>query len=390
MKKRVLAITGIRSEYDILFPVLDSLHRDERFQVQVVVCGAHLSEWHNLTVKAIENDGFPIVERIDYLLMTNRKVQRAKGTGILIQGLAQTVERENPHFLLVVGDREESIATAIVANYLDILAAHIGGGDTVYGNADDPIRFAVSQLAHIHFPLSTFSAQNLLKIGEEPFRVCCAGDPALDNIKRVPVMDLKAISSHLDFDLTHEKYLVLLQHPLSSQKEKAYASMKITLAAIEAFAEKYHIKAVGIYPNTDPGSADIIKAIEEHRHSNRIQFFKNLPREIFVNVMRHAIALAGNSSMGILEAPFYRCPVVNIGDRQKGREQAGNVCFVEEKTESIIAALEKACFNQEYRDNVARLDNPFGDGYAAEKIRDFLAGIDLTDNKWYIKKKFCN
>ena len=134
MKKKILAITGIRSEYDILYPVLKELHNHDNFDLKIVVAGAHLSNWHGFTLNKIEEDGFCIVDKIDYLLMTNRKTQRAKGIGLLIEGLTQTVEREEPDFLIFVGDREESIATCIVGNYMDVLVAHIGGGDPVYGN----------------------------------------------------------------------------------------------------------------------------------------------------------------------------------------------------------------------------------------------------------------
>ena len=170
-KKNILVVTGIRSDYDILFPVIDTLRKDNEFQVKVVVCGTHLSDWHGNTVEIIEKDGFDIVEKIDYLLMTNRNTQRSKGTGNLIAALTQTVERENPDFIMVVGDREESIACSVVANYMDILCVHIGGGDTVYGNADDPIRFACSELSHIHFTTTKQYADNLLSIGDEPKRV---------------------------------------------------------------------------------------------------------------------------------------------------------------------------------------------------------------------------
>ena len=127
MKRKILAITGIRSEYDILYPVIDVLRKDSNFEVKIVVCGAHLTDWHGFTLKQIEKDGFKIADKINYLSMTDKKTQRAEGTGILTQALSRTVERENPDFILVVGDREESIAAAIVGNYMNVLVAHIGG-----------------------------------------------------------------------------------------------------------------------------------------------------------------------------------------------------------------------------------------------------------------------
>jgi GDP/UDP-N,N'-diacetylbacillosamine 2-epimerase (hydrolysing) len=386
MKKKVLAVTGIRSEYDILYPVLRELKGREGFELKIAVTGAHLSDWHGFTLDKIKQDGFEVAELIDYLLMTNRKTQRAKGVGLLIEGLTQTVERLKPDFLLFVGDREESIATCIVGNYMDVLVAHIGGGDPVFGNADDPVRLACSKLAHIHFATAEQYAENIRKLGEEDFRICFSGNPALNNIAETEFMTRSQISEGLGMDVEHCEYVVVLKHPLSSELEDAYTQMKITMEALKNFTEKHGMKAVGIYPNTDPGSYDIIKAINDSCDDN-IKFYKTLPRELFVNLMRNARALIGNSSMGILEAPFYKLPVINVGNRQQGRLNAGNVEFVHYDRDFIGRALEKACFDDVYRAKVKDLKNPYGDGNAHKVIADFLEQINPDDRKWYIKRK---
>jgi GDP/UDP-N,N'-diacetylbacillosamine 2-epimerase (hydrolysing) len=389
MKKKVLAVTGIRSEYDILAPVLRVLRDDPDFEVRVIVTGAHLSDWHGNTAERIEQEGFVLAERIDYLLMTNRETQRSKGVGILIQALTQTVERESPDFLLFVGDREESIATCVVGNYMDTLVAHIGGGDPVYGNADDPIRFACSKLAHIHFTTTQAYADNLVSIGEDKFRICNTGNPALRNILDVAPLALPEISQRLGFDITDGRYMMLLKHPLSSEKSEAYDQMRCTLDAVEAFAGAHDVKVVGIYPNTDPGAYDILRAIDAYEDSPRIRFFRTLPTDTFVNLMRHALCLVGNSSMGILEAPMYKLPVVNVGRRQSGRLNAGNVRFVDYDPDLIGLALREACFDTDYRRQVATLDNPYGDGSAPERIREFLRAVDSSDTKWHVKTRLC-
>jgi len=385
--KKILAVTGIRSEYDILSPVIKALKGDAQFDVGVVGSGAHLSGLHGNTISRIEADGFRIVDKIDSLLMTNSSTQRPKGVGILTYGLAQAVDREKPDFLLVVGDREESIATAIIGNYMDILTAHIGGGDSVYGNADDPTRFAVSKLSHIHFVMAKEHAQNLIDCGEEDFRIFYIGNPGLDNIRLTRTINRRELSDFLGFDIVSSEYIVLIKHPLSSEKEQAYDQMKAALTAIQSFCEESKCKIIGIYPNTDPGSYDIMRAFEEFKHNPSIKFFNSLPREIFVNVMRNAHALAGNSSMGILEAPFYRLPVVNIGNRQKGRLNAGNVEFVDYGVDSIKMALRKACLDESYRNKISKLQSPYGDGYAAQRFKESILKIDPADKKWHIKKR---
>ena len=385
-QKKILAVTGIRSEYDIIYPVLKELQESDNFDLKVVVTGAHLSDWHGFTVNKIREDGFEIVDQIDYLLMTNRKTQRSKGIGLLIEGLTQTVERVEPDFLIFVGDREESIATCVVGNYMDVLVAHIGGGDPVYGNSDDPIRMSCSKLAHIHFAFADEYAKNIEKLGEEKYRICCSGNPALNNLIETKVLDRKVLSKYLDMDVENSDYIVVLKHPLSSEMQDSYDQMRIAMEAVSEFSTNNKMKVVGIYPNTDPGSYDILKAIDENSDEN-IRFYKTLDREIFVNLMRNARALVGNSSMGILEAPLYKLPVVNIGNRQKGRLNAGNVEFVNYNKQEIVNSISKACFDNDYRDCVLNLDNPYGDGFAHKKIVGFLDSVDTNDKKWHIKKK---
>lgn len=389
-KKTVLGITGIRSEYDILFPILKVLKEDDKhFDVKIVVSGAHLSDWHGNTIDYIKQDGIEIVDFIDNLLSTNRVTQRPKGVGILTYALSQTVERVNPDFMIVVGDREESIATAIVGNYMEKLVCHVGGGDPVYGNSDDPIRFAVSKLSHIHFTSTTEYAKNLLKIGEEEFRVFCVGNPIYYSIHNTEHLSLDFISSKLDFDISDGNYIVLIKHPLSSELKQVVDQIKTTLEAVIQFCKKHNFKTVGIYPNTDPGSYDIVKLYKEYEQNNpkEIKFFKTIPRNIFVNLIRNTKCIVGNSSMGILEAPYYKVPVVNIGNRQRGRLNAGNVEFVDYNLHAITSSLEKAVFDIDYRNYVKNLNNPYGDENAPYKIRDILREIDVYDKKWYVKEK---
>ena len=275
--KKVLAITGIRSEYDILYPILKRLQEHEGFNIRLVVSSAHLSNWHGFTIEHIKRDGFEIADQIDCLLMTNRSTQRAKGIGILIASLTQTIEREQPDFLMAIGDREESLATCIVGNYMNILTTHIGGGDPVYGNADDPVRMACSKLAHIHFVTAKPYVDNLKRLSEEVFRICFSGNPALCNIMNAKIITEEQISQFLKIDVCYNRYIVLLQHPLSSAVDDSYDHMKVILTALRYFIQKNKMKVIGIYPNTDPGAYDIIRAIEEINNDS-IYFFKSFAK----------------------------------------------------------------------------------------------------------------
>ena len=349
--------------------------------------GAHLSYHHNNTYQRIMDDGFKIADKIDTLLPTDRLVQRSKGTGLLIQGLTQTVERTNPDFLLMVGDREESIATAIVGNYMEKLVVHIGGGDPVYGNADDPMRFAVSKLAHIHCCTAQPYAENLQKIGEENFRIFFTGNPAYANIDFVPVIEKADLMNQLD--IKSENYIVIIKHPLSSEVESAGEQMETALKSLDAFCDKHNFQVVCIPPNSDPGSHKMKMVLEKYSEKDWLIKAETLPRLQFINLMRHARALVGNSSMGILEAPHYKLPVVNIGNRQQGRLNAGNIEFVPYINDEIIIAVEKATLDDEYRQKIKNLKNPFGDSSAPLKVMEAIESVDINDRKWYVKQKLC-
>ena len=383
---KILAITGIRSEYDILYPVLREL-QSSNYDLQIVVSGAHLSEQHGRTEQRIVEDGFNIVDRIDTLISTDRLVQRSKAVGMLIQGLTQSVERIKPDLMIVEGDREESIATAIVGNYMERLVLHIGGGDPVYGNSDDPMRFAVSKLAHLHCCLAKEYVDNLLKIGEEDFRVFFVGNPAYANIDQVPIIPKAELIDILG--INNKKYVVLINHPMSSEINDSKIQMESILLALQGFCKKYDFQVICLPPNSDPGSYEMKKIIENFSKNEWLFPMTSLPRLEFVNIIRNTSALIGNSSMGLSEAPHYKLPVVNVGNRQKGRLNVGNVEFVSYEKNKIISALEKAVFDEQYREKVRNLENPYGDSSAPLKIRNAINLVDLNDKKWYVKQKLC-
>jgi GDP/UDP-N,N'-diacetylbacillosamine 2-epimerase (hydrolysing) len=189
----------------------------------------------------------------------------------------------------------------------------------------------------------------------------------------------------LDFDISDGKYLVLIKHPLSSEINQAGNQMKITLLAMKKFSEETGVKICLIRPNTDPGSYDILKQIDEIEQQEMFGIFKSLPHKEFVSLIANALLLAGNSSMGILEAPFYKLPVVNIGNRQQGRLNAGNVHFVSHDVDEIANALKRAAFDDEYRNYVAELINPYGDGSSVTSIVDVINHVEPGSNKWLVK-----
>ncbi len=380
-KRCVLGVTGIRSEYDIMSSVFRAIADHPDLDLQLVVTGAHLSETYGNTINEIRADGFVIADEIESLLNGDQASFRVKGLAIQLQGLVQTVARIKPDILLVLGDREEAMTTALVGAYMNIPVAHIAGGDRVIGNVDDQVRHAVTKLAHLHFVTNPESKERILRLGEQPFRVFDVGNPGLDRLLEVPVIHAPELTRRLGFTIVDgEPLVMLIQHVLSTEIDQAYEQMKVTLEAVRELG----IKTVLSYPNSDAGGQQMIRSIREYETLPFLYIAKNIPRLEFVNLMRRASCLLGNSSAGILEAPLLKLPAINVGNRQSGRLHAENVQFVPHDKDRIIEAVRKATFDLEYRVTVSLCANPYGDGQSSTRIAALLASTPL-DDKFLIK-----
>ena len=260
MKRKILAITGIRSEYDIMSSVFSAIHNHDHLDLIVAATGAHLSQAYGHTVDEIKDDKFLIVDEIESLINGDNSSSRVKGLAIQLQGLVQTVSREQPDMLIVLGDREESISTAVLGSYMNISVAHLCGGDRVVGNVDDQVRHAVTKLAHLHFTTNQESTDRIIRMGEQPFRVHNVGNPGLDRLLSVPYLNTNDLSRRLGFNLLEdEPILLVIQHVISTEIDSAYYQMRQTLEAIADLG----LKTVLSYPNTDAGGQQMIRAINE-------------------------------------------------------------------------------------------------------------------------------
>ena len=372
----ILGVTGIRSDYDIMSSVFRAIKNHPNLELRLIVTGAHLSEEYGNTIDDIYNDGFEIEEKIESLISGDALSSRVKGLGVQLQGLVQSVDRIKPDFLLVLGDREESITTALVGAYMNIPVAHLCGGDRAIGNVDDQVRHAVTKLAHLHFVTNNESAMRVAKMGEQAFRIFNVGNPGLDRLVEIPFLNSKQLSNSLVFEIEdNEPLILLIQHAISSETKEAYKQMRETLEAIQDLK----IKTILTYPNSDAGGQQMIRAIKEFDSLPFLHIAKNIPRLEFINLMRRASCMIGNSSAGILEAPILKLPVINIGNRQRGRLHSENVEFVSHNKLEIIFAIKKAIYNQTYRDIVSRCSNPYGDGKSSKRIADILSSIAIEE-----------
>ena len=370
MKKKIIGITGCRSEYDIIYSVMKEMQKDGSFDVSLIVCGAHLSGNFGYTVTEIERDGFLIVDRIHSLIDSDREVGKAKGAGILMMGLGDSLDRIQPDYAMVIGDREEAIVTGIVCTYLGIPLIHLCGGDHTEpkaGDVDEPVRHATSKLANLHFVMNEEHRERLLKMGEEPWRVYNTGNPALDRFNEVESMDKKEILKYFQFDHEEdiEKPLILIiQHVISGEVADGARQIENTLEA----TTRLECNCIINYPNSDMGSRKMISVIENYRKLPNVRITMNIPRKEFVNLLRNIDLLVGNSSMALLEGSFLRIPAINVGERNRHRMNGGNVVFVNEEVEEIREFVSKILFDKKFSNNLKNCQSVYGDGKAAHKI----------------------
>jgi len=376
MKRKVLFVTGIRSEYDIQYSVIRAISSRSNMEAGIVITGAHLAPMYGNTAVEVERDGFPVIARIESLLNSDSKSARIKSAAIQLLGLVDVVRHYDPTFLVAPMDREEAVAVALTGSYVDVPVVHIGGGETAEdGNVDNGIRHAVSKLAHLHMVSTAGSAERLIRMGEESWRIHVVGAAGLDRFMSTPDVGSEALWKAVGFDPEGGHFAVLIQHSIISSVADSGELMALTL---ESLAEM-QVPTFISYPNSDAGSQIIIGVIDRfvRNHPRLFYKYRSLPRPIFVSLLRRASVLVGNSSCGIIEAPLFNLPVVNIGPRQRGREHADNVLFVDHDKTQIQHAVNRAIEDKEFRERASRSKNPYGDGRASERIADILESQTL-------------
>ncbi len=372
--KEIAVVTGTRAEYGILKPVLKAIEAKPSLRLSLVVTGMHLAKEFGYTLEEIEKDGFSISAKVETLSNSDTLEAMTQSVGEGIIGMARAWAQSRPDIVLVLGDRVEPLAAAIAASYMNIPVAHIHGGDTcIGGNIDDSNRHAITKFAHIHFPATKRSAERIIKMGEDEWRVHLVGSPALDVILNEPLLSSEVLTERFGLDLSHP-LILLIQHPVTTQVEEAPKQMRETL---EAIIEVNH-PTVLIYPNSDAGGRRMIEVIREYERYPQIKTFKSLPRREYLGLMKVASVMVGNSSSGIIDAPSFGLPAVNVGIRQEGRERGNNVIDVGHNKHEIVKAIEKALNDKEFLNEAEKCESPYGDGKASQRIADILSKIEIT------------
>jgi UDP-hydrolysing UDP-N-acetyl-D-glucosamine 2-epimerase len=369
--RRIGVVTTSRADYSHLYWPLRELTALPAIDLGVFVLGPHLSPQFGNTIEEIERNGFPIRGRIECLLSSDTDTGMAKTIGVGILGLADAFTAWRPDLLLLIADRYEMLAPAATAIALRIPIAHIEGGEVSQGAIDDQVRNALTKMAHVHLTSTETARLRVIAMGEEPWRVHRAGAPSLDHLHRSQLPGRSALEDRLGLRLTAPT-IVAAWHPVTILRD-TNAEANAFFAAIEQMPGQ----VIFVYPNSDAGGIALIaraRALAATREQTHI--FVNLDPVTYWGLLGQADVLVGNSSSGIMEAASFALPVVNVGIRQKGREQARNTIDAPAETSAICAALERAT-DPAFRKSLSGMTNPYGDGTAAKVIAQVLASVAL-------------
>ncbi len=376
--RKIAVVTGTRADYGLLYWLLKEIQQDPDMELQLVVTGAHLAPEYGLTYREIEKDGFVIREKVSMLVSGNTTNGTIKSMGLALIGLADALERLTPDLLVILGDRYEILTAAEAALIAKIPIAHIAGGDITEGAFDDSIRHAITKMAHLHFVTNAESWRRVRQLGENPDFIYNVGSPGLDYIKTGSLLTREQLASELNIKFLKRNLLITF-HPATLEWEKAGQQFQILLDALTDLGPD--VGLIFTKPNSDPGGRVLFQMIDQYgnEHGNAM-VYTSLGR-FYLSVMAQVDAVVGNPSSGLYEAPSLRKPTVNIGDRQKGRLQAGSVinCPVERK--AIVRAIEEA-----FHKDCSGVINPYGDGESARRIHGILKQV--SDFQELLKKHF--
>lgn len=374
-ERHILVPTGSRGEWGYIRPVLRLIDADPRLRASLVVTNMHLLPEFGTSRREVERDGFEIEQEIYMALDGYTGTSMSKSLGVFLMSITDTIDRLRPDFVLLAGDRGEQMMAAIAAAHVNIPIAHIQAGE-VSGNVDGQTRHALARYAHVHFAANEDAAERLRRSGEQEFRIHTVGAPQLDElVQEEPApQDELGQRFHVSFD---EPVILLVQHPVTEQVKLAGSQMEETLAALR----ELQLQTLLVYPNNDAGSAELRAKIDEYR-GPWLRVERNLPRRDYAGLLRNSAAIVGNSSSGIIEAPAFALPAVNIGRRQAGRIQGPNVVNVEHDRGAIVEAVRRVV-EPSFRASLNGMKSPYGDGRASERIVRLLAETPIDETLLY-------
>ncbi len=380
MKRKITVITGSRAEYGMLRSVLREITCNEHLKLYLIVSGMHLSKKNGLTINEIKKDGFKIHSIVDMLPKGNSPYDMANSLGLGVQKFSEIFRKIKPDINVILGDRDEVLASALAASHMNIPNAHIHGGDRSRAGIDEYNRHAITKISNIHFAATKNSKDRIIKMGENSKFVYFTGSPAIDEVTHHEITKKEILEKQFKINFFDDE-IILLYHPITNDIQQTKKEITAILNAIV----KIKKPTIIIAPNSDAGSLFVLQNIQKYvKKFSFIKLFKNIPRQDFLGLLTYSGALVGNSSSGMIEASYFDILVVNVGYRQKDREHGKNVIDIRTvTTNSVYHGIVKA-LKMKKNYNI-KSDNLYGNGNASKKIAKILEKITL--NKELIKKQ---
>jgi len=375
-KRKVLIVTGSRGEYGYIRPVIKLMKKSDVVIPKLLATNMHLLPEFGNSIAKFDEDKINVDHKIYMALSGYTNTTMVKSLGVFMLSMADILNNNSTDFILLAGDRGEQLVAAMAGAHMNIPVGHIQAGE-VSGNIDGMARHAIARFAHVHFASNEDAENRLIKMGEEAFRVFRVGAPQLDEFTPDNIAVPKAVAERFSLDV--EKTIALVvQHPVTEQSAMSGEQMKATIEAVISLG----LQAVVVYPNNDAGSIAVQECIRDNRDVN-IRLARNIPRNAYAGLMNIASVLVGNSSSGIIEAPSFELPAVNIGRRQKGRLKGRNVINVKEHDRKAIEAAIVKALSNDFKRGIRGMRNPYGDGKASERILKTLETIRFDEKLLY-------
>lgn len=374
--RKVLIICGSRGDYGFIKPVINEIKSRKDITYKTLLTNMHLLPKFGNSFREFEKDDIEINYKIYNTLDGYTNVTMAKSLGIYILQLPEILEDYKPDIVLISGDRGEHLMSAIACSHMNIPVAHIQAGE-VSGNVDGNIRHSITKLAHIHFCSNTDAYDRVKKLGEEEFRIFNTGAPQLDEIFR---MDFPTNHIRKKLSIPEGDICLIINHSITEESDESGEQMKTLIDSMKLFD---YIKVL-IMPNSDAGSLEVRKIISGLEEKDGYFIYYNLNRNDFIAIMKECKFIIGNSSCGLIEAPVFKKPTINIGRRQMNRLQTKNVINCEYDTSQIVDSIKKLDSDM-FKKDLESVKSVYGDGNSSGKIVDILENIQLgkklTDKK---------
>ena len=377
MKKKVLIVTERRADYSKFRPVLKAIEKSYKLEYYLIVTGSHLLSEYGHTIDEIKRDGFKITSKF-HMYTKNKQdtgAEMTRALGKAITHLSNIIEKLRPDIILSGFDIGANFAAAIAGAHMNIVVAHIEGGE-VTGTIDESIRHATTKFSHIHFTSNSYATKRLIKMGEHPKYIFTVGNPSLDSIKQIENISSKKLEEEFGLDFS-KPFIIVMQHTVTSEINEIDKYVMKTIDAVKEAG----VQALIIRGNADAGSKKISKVIR----NSKIKQYLTLSFDKYINLLKHSSALVGNSSSGIMEAPFLHIPSINVGTRQSGRLRQISIIDVGYDKDQIKKAINKAITDKIFHAKIKKQKSLYGDGHTSKRIVKILEDIDLR--KIPIQKK---